>query len=64
MSTSGIQSAGSSVGLSVQVTRKAQVQMAKDGLAAVSLIRANEAVQSSGGGQSKAATASKVDVVA
>ncbi|MCA8972806.1 MAG: hypothetical protein KDC95_23685 [Planctomycetes bacterium] len=47
MSTSGISSAASSVGMSVRVTRKAQEQMAKDGKAAISLIRANEVVAAS-----------------
>ena len=60
MSTTAIESAGSSVGLSVQVTRKAQIQMVKDGKAAVSLIRASEAVQAS----SSNPKASKVDVTA
>lgn len=59
MSTSGIESAGNSVGMSVNVTRKAQVQMVKDGKAAVGLIRANEAVQSKGAQQSGASA--KVD---
>ena len=43
MAVSGISSAGSSVGISVQITRQAQLQMVKDGQAAISLIRANEA---------------------
>lgn len=60
MSTTAIESAGSSVGLSVQVTRKAQIQMVKDGKAAVSLIRASEAVTSAAGEKH----AAKVDVTA
>lgn len=47
MNISNISSAASSVSLSVEITRKAQIQMVKDGQAAISLIQANEAVTGS-----------------
>ncbi|HMQ21807.1 MAG TPA: hypothetical protein PKE00_04910 [Planctomycetota bacterium] len=62
MSTSGVSGAAASVGISVQVTRKAQEQMVKDGKAAISLIRANEALAGRHDGQAQ--SGAKLDVKA